>query len=361
MKTDRYSMKKVLSAVIFILSFNFLYSQTDDAADFEARPTTVYEVMRQAGADTLVFYYNDNWQLVKPICGTIFRTTRLDTVLLTFAGKFVDYYSKDSTIATEGNYTDGKKEGLFNIYFPNGQLAQTGKYSNDKKRGIWEYFYENGTKRQVLDFQENEILVKEFWNEEGKKLVESGNGEWFGYASSEKFIKTSGEVLNGRKNGTWKNVISFRNMTTNIEKYMEGKLISGKMISPAAGTESYKDTTFCIIEKAPMFEAAEQFQMNRCFKNQKNNWEYATYTGGMERFYTQIRERIELTPIRVKGVIRIQMTIDTEGKMTNFKPVSDIGYEYDLIRALQTMDNWTPTKVNGKPTIQPKVISFEIR
>jgi hypothetical protein len=55
------------------------------------------------------------------------------------------------------------------------------------------------------------------------------------------------------------------------------------------------------------------------------------------------------------------MTIDAEGKMTNFKPVSDIGYEFDLIRALQTMDKWTPTKVNGKPTIQPKVISFEIR
>jgi hypothetical protein len=55
------------------------------------------------------------------------------------------------------------------------------------------------------------------------------------------------------------------------------------------------------------------------------------------------------------------MTIDKEGKMTNFKPVSNIGYELDLIRVLQTMENWTPSKANGKPTIEPKIISFEIR
>src|SRR6476620_6264961 len=152
-------MKILLTFILFVLSFDKLYSQVNDTTNFEVRPTSIYEVIGQLGPDTLVFYYNDNWQLVKPICETIFRVSKLDTVLLTFTGKFVDYYSKDSTIATEGNYTNGKKEGLFSIYFPNGQLAQSGKYNNDRKTGIWEYFYENGTPRQVLDFQENEILV----------------------------------------------------------------------------------------------------------------------------------------------------------------------------------------------------------
>ena len=355
-------MKRLLTLIFFVLSLDNLYSQINDSANFEAHPTSVHEVIRQLDSDTMVFYYNDRWQLVKPICGTIFRISRVDTVLLTFTGKFVDYYSFDSTIAIEGNYTKGKKEGRFNIYFPNGQLAQFGMYVNDKKSGIWEYFYEDGIKRQILDFQDNEILIKEFWNEEGKKLVESGNGKWFTYESSEKFMKTSGEVLNGQKNGTWKNTILSRNMTTNIEKYKEGKFISGKMISMAGGTESYKDTLYCSIEKTPTFLTAEQFQMNRCYKNQKNNWEFAKYPGGMDRFYKQIRERIELNgPILNRGIIRVQTTIATDGKMANFKPVSNIGYELDLIRVLQTMDNWTPTKINGKPTIQPKIISFEIR
>src|SRR6476620_826525 len=346
-------MKILLTLILIVLSCDNLYSQTNDSASFEARPTSIYKVIGQIGPETLIFYYNDNWQLVKPICETIFRVSKLDTVLLTFTGKFVDYYSKDTTIATEGNYTNGKKEGRFNIYFPNGQLAQSGNYINDKKSGIWEYFYENGTRRQILDFQDNEILIKEFWNEEGKKMVESGNGEWFSYASSERFMKTSGEVLNGRKNGTWKNTIPARNMTTNIEKYKEGKFISGKMFSIVGGTESYKDTLYCSIEQTPTFIAAEQFQMNRCFKYVESNWEFATYPGGMDRFYRQIRDKIVLNrPILMRGIIKVQMTIDAEGKMTNFIPVSNTGYELDLIRALQTMENWTPTKINGKRTIQ---------
>ncbi|HEY1112074.1 MAG TPA: hypothetical protein VGE66_00875, partial [Chitinophagaceae bacterium] len=104
-------MKRFLTLLFFVLSFDSLYAQTKDSANFEARPTSIYEVMRQQGSDTLVFYYNDRWQLVKPVCGTIFRISRMDTVLLTFTGKFVDYYAHDSTIAVEGTYTKGKKEG----------------------------------------------------------------------------------------------------------------------------------------------------------------------------------------------------------------------------------------------------------
>jgi hypothetical protein len=362
-KSNDLTMKRLLTLVLFVLVINKLYCQVINSTDFEKPPASIDEVIKQLGnSDTAVFYYNERWQLVKPICATVFRFSRVDTVLQTFTGEFTDYYSYDSSKAIEGNYLKGKKEGMFKFYFPNGQLAQSGNYVNDKKGGMWQYFYEDGVKRQILDFQENEILVKEFWNEEGKKLVDSGIGEWFGYESAEKFIKTSGEIFNGRKNGTWKNMISSRNMITNIAKYKDGKLISGKIISVVGGTESYKDTIYCSIEKPLPFLTAELFQVNQCYKNQKNNWEFAKYPGGMERFYSEIKEKLVLTgEVGRKGVIRIQTTIDTDGKMTNFKLVSSIGYESDLIRVLQTMDNWTPTKINGKPTTQTKLISFEIR
>lgn len=354
-------MKRLLSLLFFVSVWGHLYAQTNEAKNFEARPTSLYEVMRQRGADTLVFFYNDRWQLVKPVCGTLFRVSRMDTVLLTFTGRFVDYYAHDSTIAVEGTYAKGKKEGLFTVYFPNGQIAQSGQYVNDRKSGTWEYFYEDGKRHQVLDFRDGEILVKEFWNEEGKKLVESGNGEWFGYESSERFMKTSGAVLNGRKNGTWKNTIPSRNLTTNIEKYKEGVFLSGKRVSMFEKDETYKDTFYCALEKAPAFLMAEQFQMTRCYQLRKNNWEYATYPGGMDRFFGQIRQKIVFTgPMVNRGVIKVQTTIDTEGKMTNFKPVSNTGHEWDLIEVLETLDNWRPMKINGKPTIQPKIISLEI-
>ncbi len=355
-------MKKFLSFIFFVLSFENLFSQTNESADFEAQPTSITDVIQQLGYDTVVFYYDERWNLVKPICATSFRISRVDTVQFNFTGKFVDYYTYDSTIAIEGTYSNGKKEGKFNIYYPNGQLEQAGNYANDKKSGIWEYFYDDGSKRQILDFQYNEILIKEFWDEKGKKLVDAGNGEWFDYDSAERFMKTAGQVLNGRKNGTWKNTLPSRNITVNVEKYKEGKFISGKMTSVAFGTQSYKDTVYCSIEKPPAFLNAEQFKVSRCHKKQKNNWEFAKYPGGMERFYKQIRERLVLNgPILQRGVIKVIMTISTDGKMININPVTDFGYEYDLIRVLETMDNWTPTKVNGKPTTQPKIISFEIR
>jgi hypothetical protein len=355
-------MKRIIILAVLVLLGNSLYCQTADSLNFEEEPNSINEVATALGSDTVVFYYNNRWQLVKPVCAAIFRISRVDSVLKTFTGRFADYYFSDTIKAVEGNYSNGKKEGRFSLYFPGGQLAQTGNYNNDTKDGIWEYYYQNGTKRQVLDFQSNEIFIKEFWDEEGNKLVESGNGKWFGFEPIDKFTKTSGEVLNGRKNGTWKNEIVSRKMTTNIEKYKDGKFLSGKMVSVAGGTESYKDTLYCAIERPPTFLRAEEFQTNRCFRNQKNDVQFAKYPGGMATFYMEIREKLVLTgPIITKGMIRVQTTINAEGKMTNFKPVSNTGHEIDLIRVLQTMRNWTPKEINRKPTIEPRIISFEIR
>lgn len=355
-------MKILIPLIFFVFCNSHLHSQNKDSADFEAEPTSIHDVIRLLGVDTVLFYYDEQWNMVKPVCATSFRISRVDTVNFNFTGRFADYYTRDSTIAVEGNYSNGIKDGRFNIYFPNGQLEQSGNYTNNRKSGIWEYYYPDGTKRQVLDFLENEILIREFWNEEGKKMVESGNGEYYTYESLEKFKKTSGAVLNGRKNGTWKSTIVSRNMTTNIEYFKDGNFLRGKMFSLAGGTEIYKDTTYCSIEFAPTFLRAENFLASGCHKKQTNNWEFSKYPGGNARFNNQIRERLILEgPVIKRGVIKVQMTIDYDGKMSNFIPVSTIGYEWDLIRVLRTMDHWTPTKVNGKPTILTKLVSFEIR
>jgi hypothetical protein len=353
-------MKYIFTLVcLFCISYN-LFCQVIDSIKFDEPPSSVSEVINQLNSDTIVFFYNDRWQLVKPICATIFRISRLDTTLLTFKGKFVDYYL-DSTKAVEGYYANGKKEGTFNIYYPNGQIEQSGNYINDKKSGVWDYFYDNGKKRQVLDFKDTVVFINEFWNEDGKKMVDSGTGKWFAFETSEKFTKIEGSVLNGRKNGIWKRKIPSMNSTMNIEKYKDGIFISGKIISIVRGTETYKDTIYCSIEQNPAFLGAEQFQINRCFKFEKNNWEFAEYPGGIDQFYKEIKEKMNLNASTfIRGIIKIQITIDSNGIMTNFQPITNIGLENELIRVLQTMRKWKPTKVNGRPTIQPKTISFRI-
>ncbi|NOT73749.1 MAG: TonB family protein [Cyclobacteriaceae bacterium] len=356
-------MKTLLTLLLFVSTITSLYSQTNES-DFR-EPTSIKEVSRQLGADTMVFYYNYNWHLVKSVCKTVFRVSRVDAALGTFTGQFVDYFSSDNKIAVEGNYSNGKKEGKFNIYFRNGYLEQSGNYVNNKKSGIWEYFYKDGTRQQILDFQENEVLIKEFWNEEGKKLVDAGNGEWFIYDSPEKFKKTSGEVLNGRKNGTWKTIVVIRNMTTNIEKYKEGKFLSGRLISMVGGSESYKDTVYCSIENTPKFLKAELFQVFRCFRNQEqtNNWELvkfdlnrpAGHLRGNQVMYeyiaVNIRYPFEARKGGYQGKVTVQVTIDINSKAKNISILKGVHPSLDdeSLRIVNSIKEWTCALRDGQP------------
>ncbi|CAN5532254.1 hypothetical protein BH11BAC5_BH11BAC5_38270 [soil metagenome] len=366
-------MRRVLMFLIFVAVRCNIYCQTNETANVNALPVSINEVMNQLSDDTVVLYYNERWQMVKPACALMFRVSKIDTLLMTFTGKFVDYFM-DSSIAVEGSYAKGKKEGLFKLYFDNGQLAQTGNYINDKKSGLWQYYYESGVKKQVINFVNNETLIEKFWNEDGKVMVDSGKGDWYGYAAADKFRKISGKVINGKKDGTWTNSIASEKFITNIEKYKEGILISGKMISKFKGGESYKDTSYCDIEQIPEFLNAEQFQINRCFNNvTRRNYEYAQYPGGIERFYKELRQKYDYitrsglnlpTPL-VQGVVTILITIDEKGQMTDFKPQSGIGEETHLIDAMKMMNvsatGWKPAKLNGKPTSEPKAIVVELR
>lgn len=347
--------------IFFILSIESVYSQTRDSIFFQQSPETISQVSRKLNSDTMVFYFNGRWEMVNPICAEIFRITRVDSALGTFKDAFIDYYVHDSTTAVEGTYRQGKKEGRFAIYFPNGQIAEFGSYANDKKDGLWEYFYEDGTRRQVFEFQDEEIFIKEFWNEQGKQLVEAGNGEWFGFEPPAKVILVSGEVLNGRKSGQWTKAIPSRKMTTNIERYKEGRFLGGKMFSIISDPELYKDTPYCRVENVPAFLKAEAFQTMRCFSKQTYSWEMATYPGGNDRLYRQIKEKIILRGPIAPGIVRVEVLIDKDGFMKSFTPFSNVGYEQELIQTLKTMDRWTPTKVNGVPTFQTRMITIKVR
>ena len=332
-----------------------------DIKDNDERPKSINEVIRELGGDTVEFFYNDRYQMVKPNCATKFRISKVDPTLAFFTGDFIDYYL-DSTIALEGNYTNGKKEGIFKFYFPNGQLEKIGEYSGDKKNGIWEYYYEDGTQHQIFEFRQKEILAKSFWNEKGKQLVNLGNGEWFGYETTEKFQKIKGHILNGKKDGYWIRYIPSSDFTVNEENYKEGQFLGGVFNSMFNGSKSYIDTAYCTLEQPLSFLKAEIFEINQCYPAFKSRWEFAKYPGGIEKLNKEIKEKLVLKDsTRVYGNIRIKLTIDSEGKMTNFKALTNLGYENEIINILPTLHKWEPTKVEGKVVAQTKLINYEIR
>ena len=60
----------------------------------------------------------------------------------------VDYYSPEDGggVMEEGDYKDGKKDGLWTYWYENGQKKREENYKGDKRNGLWTWWYENGQK-----------------------------------------------------------------------------------------------------------------------------------------------------------------------------------------------------------------------
>ena len=114
--------------------------------------------------------------------------------------KVKEYYS-DNFLKAKGHVRDGKKEGLWISYYPNGEKSRETNYEkgiengswimwhengnlyieqtkvNGKTTGIWKEYYENGQIREVGEYFEDHYTPKDFWNEEGEQLLKNGNGK----------------------------------------------------------------------------------------------------------------------------------------------------------------------------------------
>ena len=112
------------------------------------------------------FYYHENGKLMSY---GIFRSQKKDSIWLNFGpsgrlsnsetyqkdllnGKKTVYYvpedpnDKTQVVSAVMYYTDGKLNGDYAEYFPNGAVKEKGKYDMDRKVGIWERYHVTGKK-----------------------------------------------------------------------------------------------------------------------------------------------------------------------------------------------------------------------
>jgi len=69
-------------------------------------------------------------------------------------GKF--YYPNGSL--TEGNYKDGEKNGLWKTYDENGQLEEKGNYKDGYREGVWRNYDEKGKLTSEWEWKNDKIL-----------------------------------------------------------------------------------------------------------------------------------------------------------------------------------------------------------
>ncbi|PCJ63879.1 MAG: hypothetical protein COA58_14710 [Bacteroidetes bacterium] len=62
---------------------------------------------------------------------------RVGNQTLSESGGYVYQYHNDGSVRLEGEYADGKRNGLWKFYDPDGLLEELGEYKDGKKNGLW--------------------------------------------------------------------------------------------------------------------------------------------------------------------------------------------------------------------------------
>ena len=116
-------------------------------------------------------------------------------------------FAEDGNLESEGEYTQGLKNGLWTNYFPTGKPSCKGNYLNDKPTGKWEYFYEDGTVSSTGDFDDGKKDGQwRSFSSAGKLRSDisynNGTGEYSEYFENGK-LKMKGMLVDDKRHGSW--------------------------------------------------------------------------------------------------------------------------------------------------------------
>ncbi|MCS6823855.1 MAG: toxin-antitoxin system YwqK family antitoxin [Cytophagaceae bacterium] len=136
------------------------------------------------------------------------------------------YYFENGNKNMEGNIFKDIKEGEWKYYYENGQLKTTGAYKKNKKTGLWKYYHEDGTIKAQATFENDKGRYTELYPNgqikcEGNIVDGKSEGEWKYYHENGK-LKAIGLEKNGLREGYWKFYYP------NDSLHAEGMYLNGK-------------------------------------------------------------------------------------------------------------------------------------
>lgn len=119
-------------------------------------------------------------------------------------------YNAQGTIVGKGiTLENGKKQGAWIFYYPDGTKESEGLFSNNEKTGLWKFYYPSGTIKQEGSFTRNKISG--FWkwySETGvlRKEEQYAGGKKNGLSiqyNEQKQIIVQGEYIDDKQHGVW--------------------------------------------------------------------------------------------------------------------------------------------------------------
>ena len=209
-------MNKLYFFLIFMLSFQWAYTQADGAfKEFydnnqlkieghykDNRPAGEWKEYHPNGQLSGVYSYTDGKLNKKKIyyfeSGRIssetekvgndyVRKSYFESGNLFYEWRLKDGYYKEyfesGELAIESNYVNEELSGIWRQFYKTGALEWTVNYKNDYREGIYQNFYNNGQLK--LEGK----MLKDKKNGEEKRYLENGQLEWTGKYKSDKFDK----------------------------------------------------------------------------------------------------------------------------------------------------------------------------
>jgi len=351
-------LKIILLYIHFLLIFSAVRSQT-----------------------TTELFMNANWEIVKKDRAAYRRLSSYDLNNIKLDGEVLDYNVYD-TLIMSGNYSYGKRNGIFTFYFSSGNIKSQGEYKFGKRIGVWKYFYNNKVLKARINFSKN-TAVLEYNDRNSNPMISNGTGNWLQDSipiiyldrpNSTDFEKITGKFKNGLIHGTWKRVRLSDAKILSEEVYSKGKFRSGALLMP--NSNSYGQISRTLMDKFPD-ENSMKFHVTESFKIDPKSYPNINESSSLElRFETVTKNKINIENrnarylygnsellkgvalnIRFpraakghKGTVYVGITINSKGERKNVHLVRGVQKDLDVeaMRVVSLFYDWTPAIRKGK-------------
>jgi len=98
--------------------------------------------------------------------GLVIQEKLAEIPVLDKNGEVCEYYP-NGAVRSKGQYVDGKKNGVFEVFDPKGHLVESKEFKNNIREGATYRYFENGIIRKKIIYTQGDIVKEETFDKEG--------------------------------------------------------------------------------------------------------------------------------------------------------------------------------------------------
>ncbi|WP_053404763.1 toxin-antitoxin system YwqK family antitoxin [Persicobacter sp. CCB-QB2] len=161
----------------------------------------LFQIQTEVTADTT--YLDKQFNVCDKAHASYYRQEGLESMC--------EDFNLDHQIMRRGAIVDGKENGKFFYFHPNGNIKGVKYFEKGKKIGLWQWWYSNGqlkeeghweVVKQKNGREREQFIIKNFFDEEGNQLLSEGSGKYFAHDQEGNLIQ-KGQYENSKKTGIW--------------------------------------------------------------------------------------------------------------------------------------------------------------